>query len=313
MGLVVSDAKATFKDPEEWRIGFDRNSNFVYPMHSFEIEYFVKFDKDSKEGLGGNPNTRQTWRLGIVQNVLFQWFRFVYQGQNHTPQVFEREFLLPEVDVVPGSRNFPFYGDQIVRPGKPTTRPGTEITYSSDGYRETGSPGSKFDNSPGRFNMWDEPGGSAPLMKGELTLRRLERVIAFQSWLVAIKTGEFQPIAPLLDKARSLVIPEVVREFGTSTVPLASISPFSMTFFADMDLANFKHSFAGDTPTFTWGLYGSPGFSPTRTINNSIKKAGPFPTAKWDVGRGARFPVISGFAGGVSADEAWLVSLGLKL
>jgi hypothetical protein len=320
MGIVVqlSETKVKFNEPEERNIGFDLSSNFTYQMHSFEIEYGVKFDKDPNNGLGGNPNIEQSWRLGIVQNVLFQKFLLVYEDQKHRRplQVFEKQFPLPEVDTVPGSTNFPFYGDQRVEPGKALiTRPGTEITYSSNGYRETTSKGSTFDNIPSRFNMWDQPAGATPLMKDDetFTLRRLERIVIFQSWLVAIKTGEFHAQSPSLDKVRELVIPKVVREFGTSVVPIASIPAFATTFFAEMDLAHFPHKHSGDTPNFRWGLSGSAGFFPTKKIDHSISKAGPLPTAIPVLGSGGRVPVTLGSAGASKPDEVWLNSLGLKL
>ena len=148
MGIVASAMKINFDEPADWRIGFDQNSNFTYKMHSFEIEYGVKFDRDPENGLGGSPTIEANWRLGIIQNVLFQRFLFVYEDQAHKRprQVFERQFPLTDIDTIPGSTNFPFYGDQKVEPGKPITRPGTEIIYSSSGIHslsrnDQGTPG----------------------------------------------------------------------------------------------------------------------------------------------------------------------------
>jgi hypothetical protein len=317
MGIVASAMKINFKEPEDWHIGFDQNSNFTYKMHSFEIEYGVKFDKDPENGLGGSPTTEESWRLGIIQNVLFQRFLFVYEDQAHKRprQVFERQFPLPDIDTIPGSTNFPFYGDQKVEPGKPITRPGTEITYSSNGYREATSKGSTFDNSPNRFNMWDQPEGSAPLMKDNeaFTLRTLERLIILQSWLVAIKTGEFHGPSPSLDKVRELVIPKVLRDAGMRAVPIASFPAFGSIFFAEMDLAHFNHNYAGKTPDFRWGLSGFTGFFPATRIDHKLSKKGPLPTSTALLGSGGRVPVTTGVAGAIKPDEAWLNSLGLKL
>jgi hypothetical protein len=49
MGIVASEPKIKFKEPEDRSISFDQNSNFSYQMHSFEIEYAVKFDSDEKK------------------------------------------------------------------------------------------------------------------------------------------------------------------------------------------------------------------------------------------------------------------------
>jgi hypothetical protein len=318
MGIVASDMKIKFKEPEDWVIGFDQQSNFQYHMHSFEIEYAVKFDSDPQNGLGGSPNIEQSWRLGIVQNVLFERLLFVYEDQEHKRprQVFERQFRLPEVDTVPGSTNFPFYGDQKLDPGKTLiTRPGTEIKYSSKGYREATSKGSIFDNTPSLFNMWDEPAGAMPLMKDNeaFTLRTLERSIIFQSWLVAIKTGEFHGPSPSLDKVRELVIPKVLRESGTRAVPIASFPPFGTIFFAEMDLAHFNHNYSGKTPNFTWGLSGITGFFPATRIDHKIPKKGPLPTSTALLGAGGRVPVTTGVLRAIQPSEAWINSLGLKL
>jgi hypothetical protein len=308
--------KINFKEPDDWRIGFDQNSNFTYQMHSFEIEYGVKFDRNPENGLGGSPTIEESWRLGIVQNVLFQRFLFVYEDQGHRRprQVFERQFPLPDIDTIPGSTNFPFYGDRKVQPGKSTSLPGTEITYSSIGYREAASKVSTFDNLPSRFNMWDQPGGSAPLMNEEaFTLRTLERVIIFQSWLVAIKTGEFHGPSPSLDKVREQVIPKVLREVGTRAVPIASFPAFGSIFFAEMDLPHFNHNYSGKTPNFKWGLSGITGFFPATRIDHRLPKKGPLPKSIAPPGSGGRIPLTTGVPGAAKPDETWLRSLGLKL
>ena len=163
--------------------------------------------------------------------------------------------------------------------------------------------------------MWDQPTGAVPLMKDNeiFTLRRLERTIIIQSWLVAIKTGSFQTYSPSLDKLREQVIPKVVRESGPTVVPLASVPAFGSTFFADMDLPHFNHNFAGKTPDIKWGLSGFTGFFPATRIDRRISKTGPLPMPTPTLGSGGRFPVTIGVAGAIKPDEAWLSSLGFKL
>ena len=317
MGIVVEidRCKATFSDPGTLDIGFNLAQVFGYPMHSFEIQYGVRFDPDPDAGIGRDPKTEENWRLGIIQNVLLERLLFVYEDaeKKRPSQNLEKAFMLPEVDIVPKSTAYPFYGDQNVQPGKSLiTRPVAEITYSSRGYRETGSKSSAFDNSPSTFNMWDQPGGGAPLTKdGTFRLRRLEKQLIFQSWLVAIKTGEFPTGNPTLDRLRDLFIPAIIRS-GVSVVALASIPPFATTFWADFDLAGFRPKNSIDTPDFTWGLYGSEGYFPTKKVDRSITSLGPRPDVRAVIGDGQRSPVASG-ASALEGVTLWLKSVGLDL
>ena len=72
-------------------------------------------------------------------------------------------------------------------------------------------------------------------------------MLIFQTWLVALKTGEFDTEShtnPALANIRRDFIPELVRKLATSTATLACIPPFSLNFWADVDLAGFRPRFS---------------------------------------------------------------------
>src|SRR6516164_5616864 len=105
MGIVVEfdRSKATFEGPAPGDIGItDNRRGFGYDMYSFDIQFGIKFDPDSNIGLGGNPPSEQSWRIGIIQNVLQERLFFEYEELTANPskKTFEKVFQLAETDVV---------------------------------------------------------------------------------------------------------------------------------------------------------------------------------------------------------------------
>ena len=317
MGIIVEidRSRARFTSPGTGPIGFDLDKNFRYEMHSWEIEFGVRFEADPSVGIGGAPNGEESWRLGIVQIVLYGRMLFVYEDADarKPPQRLEREVKLPEIDVLPGSTEYPFYADQRVTPNALVTRPVAHIEYSSKGYREKGAKSSMVDNAPSTFNMWDQPESAVPFRKDQsFRLRRLEKVLIFQAWLVAMKTGQFSTGSPMLDKVKADFIPKILRQLGESVVTLAAVPAFATTFWAEFDLPRFRPQNSIDTPNFTWGLYGSEGFITNRAINRSITELGPAPFVKPVKGNGGRFPVVTG-PPSIQGSENWFKANGFHL
>jgi hypothetical protein len=320
MGIVadLNQAKISFDDPLPNNIGFDIDKKFGYEMQSFKIEFGTRFDPEPAVGVGGSPAAPENWKIRIVQNVLSIRHRFVYAHPRENREFF-REEMHPSVDMVDGSHAYPFYADTKNQPGAMITRPVSDIIYTSKGYRESSSKNTFLDNSPSFFNTWDQPGGGAPffLSSGDQTplrLSSLEKVLIFQTWLVALKTGEFDTshTSPALANIRRAFIPEMVRKLATSTATLACIPPFSLNFWADVDLAGFRPRFSHETPNVRWGLYGGEGYFPKKPLNRSFKGIGPSPSVKPKLGNGGRSPVISGPITAVSV-RTFLKPLGLDV
>jgi hypothetical protein len=317
MGILaqIDQAKISFNDPPPGLIGFDNRKVFGYEMQSFEIQFGVRFDSDPAVGVGGSPAAQESWRIGIVQNVLYARYRFVYEHPKGDT-VFFREEVHPAVDMVEGAHEYPFYADPKNKPGALITRPVSHIAYSSKGYTEESSKSKTPDNLPSFFNMWDQPGGGAPffLTSGDDTpfkLRTLEKMLIFQTWMVAIKAGEFAT-TPGTAKIRDRFIPELVRKFGTSIAGLACIPPFSLNFWADVDLAAFRPKSSFDVPKVKWGLYGADGFFPKKPFNRSVSGLGSFPSVSPELGDGGRTPVIAGPTS-LESSRAFLRPLGLDI
>jgi hypothetical protein len=317
MGVLaeIGQAKIKFNDPPPGLVGFDTSKVFSYEMQSFEIEFGTKFDSDPAVGIGGSPAAQEDWRIGIVQNVLYSRYRFVYEHPKGNTTFF-REEVHPSVDMVDGSHEYPFYADPKNKPGAMVTRPVSHIVYTSKGYTEQSSKSKTPDNSPSFFNMWDQPGGGAPftLSSGDSTpfkLKTLEKMLIFQTWLVAIKPGEFNT-TPGAAKIREHFIPDLLRKLGTSTAALACIPPFSLNFWADVDLATFRPKSSFDVPNVKWGLYGGEGFFPKKPFNRSVTGLGPFPAVKPQSGDGGRRPVITGPTS-LESSRAFLRPLGLDI
>jgi hypothetical protein len=309
MGIVADLGRSsiTFKDPK-W---LDRattisriNNDLAYDMQAFTIEFGILFDPDPQKGVGASPKDAQSWRIGLVQNVLYERLYFEYDDKS----TFQMELTTPSVDIVPATNEFPFYATP--KPGAPGTRPVADITYTAQGYGETSA--RKFDNKPDMLSLWDQPGGGAFFRKNGAMINRVEKTLAFQTWLVAIKTGEFSTSSAFVDKMRDAFIPKLVRTAGTSVAVLAHIPPFSLMFWFELKSKGFKPKRMLDTPPFDWGVYGQNGHFPAKRINRSIQGLGPTPDIKPALGDGKRFPATKGPPANEIAHN-WLAANGLRL
>ncbi|MGH6811174.1 MAG: hypothetical protein ACREDM_02130 [Methylocella sp.] len=149
-------------------------NSFVLVMHAFTINFGFSFDPNPKNGVGGSPVSEELWRIGIVQNVVYENLYFEYDGG----RLFKTEFNNAAVDSV-AAINFPFYHDPVIVPAcKLDPRlgcktfvslmvPVADIWYTSQGYGELLNPyvpsGVAINNKPDALDMVDEPGWGAGL------------------------------------------------------------------------------------------------------------------------------------------------------
>jgi hypothetical protein len=237
--------------------------------------------------------------------------RFEYEN-NH---IFAKEFNFPAVDIVESTFDRPFYSSPVFGNNALNTRPVSHIWYTSQGYGELLNPnnpsGVQTNNKPDSFSMWDQPGGGASFRLPDFSaVKRVEKIIAFQTWLVAIKTGLFSS-SPELSHVRDAFFPKLFRESPSSVSMLAHIPPFSLMFWLETDLAHFQPKNSFDTPSFSWGVYGINGYIPGRRIDRSIRELGPSRTIRPKLGDGGRWPVLSGPTAKERADQ-FLSSNGLR-
>jgi hypothetical protein len=159
--------------------------------------------------------------------------------------------------------------------------------------------------------MWDQPGGLGPVNRDKtFWLKRMEKVLFFQTWLVAIKQGDFSSVTSPLDRIRRDFIPEIIRASHVNVVPFAHIPPFGMTFRAQADLATFHPRLSFDTPNYSWGLASVDGFFPTTKINTATGVTAIARVAKAAAGNGGRDPVVTRPTANQAA-KSWLHSQGL--
>src|SRR5262245_18056469 len=90
------------------------NLQVAFDMHNFTIEFGVSFDPDPKAGIGGAPSAPQAWRIGIVQNLLFEHLYYKFENG----QVFEKNWRDAAIDYKEGTVATPFFGDAQRESGK---------------------------------------------------------------------------------------------------------------------------------------------------------------------------------------------------
>jgi hypothetical protein len=307
MGIVadIHRSMVKFGDPLIPRDALNSiNRQVAFDMHSFTITFGIYFNPEPKIGIGGLPQNEQLWTVGIVQNVLFQYLYIEYESR----KVFTKTWKDPVLDYVDGSRSKPFYGDPPLVPTNLTRRPVAEIIYTSKGYRESAARGGTFDNKPDTLDMWDEPaGGSALRFQGSM-IRRIEKVISFQAWLVATTKepllAGFHPIVRDLHPLRNINIivdrPEV----------LAHVPVFTLVFWLDTKPKKaYKDSF--DVPEYNYGMFVEEGFVDPKRINRAKSGIQSSPIIKPILGNGGRMPVLVGASGNERAN-AFLTENGLQ-
>ncbi len=121
MGIVVDlqRSEINFKDPVIMPDPMDVIHNqLVLEMHSFEAKFGIAFDPDPKVGVGGAPPDEGTWRIGIIQNVVYEKLHYEYDSR----KPFDVEFKDAVVDSsMTRAPMFPFVGDPDFKP--PVERP----------------------------------------------------------------------------------------------------------------------------------------------------------------------------------------------
>jgi hypothetical protein len=292
MGLSVDLSQSSIdftNPPTKVPIGGVTNE-FVCFMHMFEVQFFLSFDKNPKVGFGGAPAEPELWRLGIIQNVLFEKLSFTYDNGKK----FEENFTHPIVDSAGGIYT-PFYHDPVLTPACKydpklschtlirEMTPVADIWYSSSGYGELLNPydasGINANNKPDSLNMIDAPWFRARLrLPSGATITRAERILAFQTWLVAASGGKAKYV-------------------------LAATEPFSLVFWLTANPQAGALSI--DVPPHAFAFYGEAG------IARTVRKGGATPTVKIVAGKGGRDPLMTGQMTN-DRDEQWMQAKGLK-
>ncbi|MGH7783986.1 MAG: hypothetical protein ACREO5_09145, partial [Candidatus Binatia bacterium] len=135
MGIIVDLPRSgiDFKDPVILPDPMNVVHNqLVLEMHSFETAFGIVFDPNPKKGVGEAPADDELWRIGIIQNVIYEKLHYEYVGQ----KPFDVEFKDAVVDIDDNGKFFPFVGNPDFTP--PVTRPVADIWYNSRGYAEYG-------------------------------------------------------------------------------------------------------------------------------------------------------------------------------
>ncbi len=137
MGITVdlSGSNILFNDPLLLDQSTTLNTisgNMGYDLFSFEPTFEIKFDSDPRVGIGGAPAQPERWKIGIVQNILYESLLFEYENSG----VIQTEFKAPAIDCVRGTKNIPFYADPQLNQNTKITRPMANIIYTAQGYRE---------------------------------------------------------------------------------------------------------------------------------------------------------------------------------
>ncbi len=194
MGLV---ADLSYCESDFWTPKFDENTDinlligsFLAYMHAFTIELGFAFD--AKGGVGGNSKTREPWQVGLVQNSIYEYIRYEYEGE----KVFSKEFINATLDSTSPEYS-PFYGapatvDVSLENGSstiPFSVPVKKLWLSSEGIHRNPN-GGPITGEKLSVNLVDQPqfGGRTHLANGAM-IKQAERILSLRVWLVA-KAGE---------------------------------------------------------------------------------------------------------------------------
>ena len=264
MGIVVDLQRSgiNFKDPVILPDPMDVIHNqLVLEMHAFEAKFGIAFDPDPKIGVGGAPADEDLWRVGIIQNVVYEKLHYEYVGKSP----FDVEFKDAVVDSCDKGTYFPFVCDPDFQP--PVERPVADIWYTSQGYGELLNPynasGVATTNKPDSFNTSDQPNLVTKLrLTTRSIIKRAEKMTSFQLWLVA--------------------------RTPRATHVLAHIPPFTLVYWLETTSA-LKSDLSTETPSYKYEYYGE---------NGIVKKVRPSgsgtPSIRASLGVGVKSPVMTG-------------------
>jgi hypothetical protein len=284
MGILadLSRSKIKFDDPGTPYEALNAIARQVaFDMHNFAITFAIGFDPDPKQGIGGAPAEAELWRVGIIQNVLFEHLYYEYEGG----KIFQTDWKDAAVDIVTRDDkiylNKPFYNNPDFSPGRAPQRPAADIWYTAQGFGELLNPNSPtgvaVNNRPDTFNIWDEPAGGAKLFKDGAMIRRIEKVLSFQTWLIA--KSKVQDKGAIADKI------EVI----------AHIPVFSLAFWLETTPGKgWKAKTSLDVPTYDWAMFGTSGFFDPKAFNRKKTGFGNVPAVMPKSGSGGRQPVLLG-------------------
>ena len=275
MGMIIDIqySNIQFSNPRRGTVLLPLRNIVHSVMHNFTVYFVFRFDP--RRGVPP-PSSRQLWRIGIVQNVIFEKISFEYQGGAVFNVIFNNSVL----DSSASPSNRPFYHDPVRTPPQPITNPNTgrtirrsinvmipflDVWYGSQGFGELLDPfhpsGISLSNN-GSVDILDEPGFGAKLRYGRSVLTRAEHIMTFQSWLVAKSPNR--------------------------THILAHVHPFSLVFWVTTQPA--PNLLGIGVPAHRYGFYGQQGI--VRRISQTPGTA----PANIGVGNGAggRTPVLQG-------------------
>jgi hypothetical protein len=289
MGIVadINRSEIKFSDPGVPYGALDPiHRQVTYDMQNFTIAFGVSFDPDPKKGIGGAPADPDLWRIGIVQNVLFHHLHVEYENKN----VFEKVWRDPVLDFKVGTIDKPFFGDAELTADRLKQRTVADVWVTPQGYGELLNPYNKSgvatNNLPDSFNLWDEPAGGANLrFKDGSMIKRLEKVVSFQTWLVAkTKVDNNGRIADRVEV-------------------LAHIPVFSLAFWLETTPAPKKKIATSlDVPPYDWAMFGKNGFLDPKKMDRKKTGFGDSPDVKPALGNGGKMPVLFGMSGNERAN-----------
>lgn len=283
MGMFVDLTHSNFDfrvDSSSGGGAFVAGPNLVLGPVWFKIKFGISFVANPHRGFGGSPSGVEDWKVGIVQNVLFEKVRLEYDDA----RVFETEFN----DAVLDSRaqfNLPFVYDPPPNPSPAGGwRPVASIVYTSRGYDyflDPFDPDGPLDNKPNFVDMIDTPSLSPKLIgPGGAWIKKASRITSFQAWLVA--------------------------KSPTQTFLLANVPPISVICEYETDPPTFGPArMVSSLPTIlSYKAYAEAGISKTITAHGSGK------SVRVEGNSGKRRPVMSGGTAGARGQK-WLSDNGL--
>jgi hypothetical protein len=292
MGLVVNLAESNFdvfadsaKAPTASAIGI---GEIKCTMSVFGGKFSFAF----KDGAGVHaPSTQPTmpWRIGVVQNVLYE--RMVFTFEHKTVKA---EFVKPAVDSNARTA-FPFIGEseRANRADRTFSEvvPYRDLYYNTRGLGEILNPWEKFpkDLEPiaekrrayvQTVNWLDQPSFGCPLRptNGGLLLE-LSQIVTFMVWLVAI---------------------DPLKRPGSPQV-LAHVGPFSLVYSAKaQDPQRYTQTLS--YPPYEYFAYGANGY--VSHVSSGLQNTNP--RIQIRAGAGARAPLLNGETAN-NRDVNWFV------
>jgi hypothetical protein len=274
MGIIVDLGKSgiVFDEPLVLarKDADPRELTFGYDMLSWKTTFALGFDPDPKVGAGGAPKAAEMWTVGIVQNLLYERYLFTYFDR---PPI-AKEFRHATVDATDSSHDYPFYSSPAFGKQRDGTGAVRQVWLTSNGYgdlldSDPGNPtGVRVTNTPRALTMYDQPSGGVNLFRDGRLLDRVEKVLAFQQWVVARQ--------------------------GSKTQVLATMPAFTVVFWWKGTGPPEKFE---PMPQFEYGVYGINGFSPSKAAKvDETQKSnlGSIPNLQPMAGNGGLAPVLTG-------------------